>query len=118
MEFLPALLSNHLLQLNAFNHATTSQPTASLKVAATAVLMDLTALETSSNLLVARMNKLSVDVSATVLSAKDHSTTPLKLSILHLVLVTLLLRMLVYVAITHLQTNGKYVLAIQLAVEE
>ena len=53
-----------------------------------------------------------------MLSAKDLSTTLLNLSILHLELATLLLKMLAYAVTTHLQMSGKYVLPIQLAVEE
>ena len=63
------------------------------------------------------MNKLSVDALAIVLSVKDLSTTLPNLLILLLVPAILLLKTLVYVAISQLQTNGKYALPTQLAVE-
>ena len=59
-------------------HAITRVPSASLQTAVDAVQMDFV-LEMRSHLLAAKMIKNTVDVSATVLSVEDPSTTLLNL---------------------------------------
>ena len=80
--------------------------------------MALSALEIKLSLLAVKTIKLSVVALATVLSAKDPSSTLPKLPILLLEHAILLLKMLAYVAISLHQMSGKYVLRIRLAVEE
>jgi len=70
------------------------------------------------SLLVAKMNKLSVDVSAIVLSVKDLSSIPPSLLTHLLELVILLLSLKVFAVTIPPQMNGKSVLPTQLVAVE